>query len=167
MISRDSGGWGPPSKVRVALARNLDLPMASKLVRSARQLPLWLATSANGNDARRTALTDQGAELLNVASVQDKLWLPSVMEALVARGITRLLVEGGPRVWRAFADASLIDEVVIYLAPPADPGIAPDDRAREAIRYWLGSTDLAFVDKRRMDPDTMWRFRRIPAKEGS
>ena len=38
------------------------------------------------------------------------------MEALVANGITRLLVEGGPLTWRAFADAGLIDEAVLFHA---------------------------------------------------
>ncbi len=30
-----------------------------------------------------------------------EFWLPDIMETLVARGVTRLLVEGGPAIWAA------------------------------------------------------------------
>ena len=52
---------------------------------------------------RREEIASRGAEIIDAAVVGGQLWLPSVMEALVARGITRLLVEGGPVIWRAFA----------------------------------------------------------------
>ena len=42
----------------------------------------------------------RGVEVIAGPNGAGKLWLPAVMEALVARGITRLLVEGGPRMWR-------------------------------------------------------------------
>jgi diaminohydroxyphosphoribosylaminopyrimidine deaminase/5-amino-6-(5-phosphoribosylamino)uracil reductase len=151
------------SPVRVVLARTLDVSLTSNLVRSAGQVPLWMVTSFDVDVARRKDLAARGAEILDAASVQNKLWLPSVMEALVARGITRLLVEGGPGMWRAFADASLVDEVVLYMA-----GNAADEAvARKVMQHWLGPIGLALVEQRLMDPDTMWRFRRVTVKEGT
>ena len=91
----------------------------------------------------------------------DRLWLPSVMEALVARGITRLLVEGGPMIWRAFADAALVDEVILYMA-----GAPSDDEARKAVARRLGSLKFEIVERGTLGTDTMWRLRRVTAKEG-
>ena len=49
-------------------------------------------------------------------AVGGELWLPAMMEALVARGITRLLVEGGPRYVARVREPRLVDEVVLYMA---------------------------------------------------
>jgi len=39
------------------------------------------------------------------------------LERLGQRGITSLLLEGGPRLHRAFWDAGLVDALQLYLAP--------------------------------------------------
>ena len=124
-------------------------------------MPLLLMAARRGEKlAEREALAAHGAEIIDVATVQNNIWLPSAMEALVARGITRLLVEGGPSIWRSFADASLVDEVVLYMA-----GTASDEpAAREALVTRLGPLELALIEKRHVDPDTMWRFRRGTVK---
>ena len=150
------------SPVRVVLSRDLDVSLKSKLVQSARQVPLWIATTANSDAGKRQALAAHGAELLDVASVQSKLWLPAVMEALVARGITRLLVEGGRGMWRAFADASLVDEVILYMADAT----ANEAAAGTALQHQIGPVALRLIEQRDLNPDTMWRLRRVAAKEG-
>lgn len=153
------------SPVRVVLSDGLDIAADSKLVRSAKQVPLWLPTEASANRARRSVLEAAGAEVIDVAAVQGRLWLPSVMEALVARGITRLLVEGGPSIWRAFADTAFVDEVVLYMAAPSAGGAVSEGQARAAIARWLGPLPLALIEQRRLEPDTMWRFRHVTMKE--
>ena len=90
-----------------------------------------------------------------------ELWLPSVMDALVARGITRLLVEGGPIIWRAFADAALVDEVILYIA-----GAPSDGDARNFVVRHLGSPNFEIIERSTLGTDTMWRLRRVTAKEG-
>ena len=56
--------------------------------RRARQHPLWVFC---GEDADAGAIGAAGAEILPMRLVAGEFWLPAVMEALVARGITRLL----------------------------------------------------------------------------
>ena len=91
-------------------------------------------TSAESDVRKEARDREGGTEIIDVGVVGDTLWLPSIMEALVARGITRLLVEGGPAIWRAFADASLVDEIVLYMA-----GKPSDLEAQNAVARWLGS----------------------------
>jgi diaminohydroxyphosphoribosylaminopyrimidine deaminase/5-amino-6-(5-phosphoribosylamino)uracil reductase len=149
------------SPVRVVLSRRLDVPAGAKLVRTAARVPLWIVTAPQSAPDRRAGLMAGGAEIVDAAVVDGDLWLPSVMEALVARGITRLLVEGGPRIWRAFADAALMDEVVLYMA-----GLPSDGAALKAVARWLGPVGLRLVERRTLGNDTTWWLRRDAAKEG-
>lgn len=43
--------------------------------------------------------------------------LPTILAGLFARGIRRVMVEGGPTLTSAFVAAGLVDEYVVYLAP--------------------------------------------------
>jgi diaminohydroxyphosphoribosylaminopyrimidine deaminase/5-amino-6-(5-phosphoribosylamino)uracil reductase len=149
------------SPVRVVLARSLAMPPDAKLVRTATRVPLWIVTSPDASATRRAELIAGGAGIIDAAVVGGNLWLPSVMEALVARGITRLLVEGGPRDWRAFADAALDDEVVLYMAESPS-----DAQALDAVARWLGTVELHPVERHALGNDTMWWLRRDAAKEG-
>jgi diaminohydroxyphosphoribosylaminopyrimidine deaminase / 5-amino-6-(5-phosphoribosylamino)uracil reductase len=96
-------------------------------------------------------------EKIRVREVGGRLWLPAVMEDLVSRGITRLLVEGGPTVWRSFAEASLLDEVAVYMAG-SDWNIA-----RAALETLIGDTSLALMETRTLGSDTLYRLRRMTA----
>ncbi len=149
------------SPVRIVLSRSLDLPLGAKLFRSARVVPVWLMTSSESDAGKRHAIAAGGTDIIDVGVVGGALWLPSIMEALVARGITRLLVEGGPAIWRGFADASFADEIVLYMA-----GHPSDHDAGQAAKRWVGDLGMSAVERRTMGPDTMWRFRRLAEKEG-
>ena len=149
------------SPVRVVLSRSLDLPTGAKLFRSATKVPVWLMTSAESDVEKKRTIAEGGTEIIDVGVVGDTLWLPSIMEALVARGITRLLVEGGPAIWRAFADASLADEIVLYMA-----GKPSDLEAQNAVARWMDRLGMTAVERRTIGIDTMWRFRRLTDKEG-
>ena len=45
--------------------------------------------------------------------------LPDVLRELAAKGITRLLVEGGARVASSFVEAGLVDEIWLLRGPAA------------------------------------------------
>lgn len=159
-------GLGDRSPVRVVISGSLDVKATSKLALSAGRVPLWLLTAAGGGQGGRRALEGAGAKIIDIPVVGDKLWLPSAMEALVAQGITRLLVEGGPAIWREFADSSFIDEVVLYIAGPQGNSGVGEAEARSILKRWLGSQDLALLERRLLAADMLWRFRRGTAKEG-
>lgn len=153
-------GLTPRSPVRVALSRDLDIAPASQLIKTAGCVPVWLVCGESADPGRRAAHAEKGAEVIGVAEVAGKLWLPAVMEALVARGITRLLVEGGPAMWRSFADASLVDEVALYMAGHCA------NTAMAALAKRLGDVPLTLSDETRLGPDTLWRFTRLaPARK--
>lgn len=147
------------SPVRIVLSRSLDLPPGAKLFQSAAKVPVWLMTAPDADPARKSAIAAGGTDIVDVGVVGNTLWLPSIMEALVARGITRLLVEGGPAIWRSFAAASLVDEIVLYMV-----GNPSDLDAQNALLRWLGPLGMTAVERRTIGTDTMWRLRRLADK---
>lgn len=104
------------SPVRVVLDRNLDLPVTSKLVRSARDVPV-IAVAAEGDaerlQGRRATLEAQGVEVVEADDVEGLLF------GLVSRGISSVLVEGGAKTARAFLAAGLVDRILLFHGPGA------------------------------------------------
>jgi diaminohydroxyphosphoribosylaminopyrimidine deaminase/5-amino-6-(5-phosphoribosylamino)uracil reductase len=107
-------GMAGRSPVRVVLDRSLRLPLGSRLVTTAGTSPLWVVGSEAASREREVALRAAGAEVLRVEEAADRLELAAVLCALVTRGITRLMVEGGPIVAAAFVAAGLMDEVALF-----------------------------------------------------
>lgn len=152
------------SPVRVVLATTMDGLENSRLIKTADRVPVWIVTAQS--DAQPLAWP--GVKIIAVASVAGRLWLPAVMEALVSEGITRLLVEGGPTIWRAFADAGLSDEVYLFQAGPA----AAAAKAEVVLARWLGPAPLELIEQSWVGADTLTHWRRAtshynpPGKEG-
>ena len=108
-------GMAARSPVRVVLDQSLRIPGASKLVRTARETPLWVVSSDLAEAAAATRLGAAGAQLLRVApGGAVGLDLPAVLHALAEKGITRLMVEGGSRVAASFVAADLVDEIWLF-----------------------------------------------------
>jgi diaminohydroxyphosphoribosylaminopyrimidine deaminase/5-amino-6-(5-phosphoribosylamino)uracil reductase len=108
-------GMAARSPVRVVLDRSLRIPPASRLVRSARETPLWVVGSELAEAAAATRLGAAGAQVVRVPpGGQAGLDLPAVLQALGEKGITRLMVEGGSRVASSFVAADLVDEVWLF-----------------------------------------------------
>ena len=86
--------------------------------------------------------------------------IPAVLHTLAVKGITRLLIEGGPRTWTHCLEASVVDEAVVYQsnAPgPADglPVIANGDVAAFMHEFGLFPFYVAAIGN-----DTRHVFRR-------
>jgi diaminohydroxyphosphoribosylaminopyrimidine deaminase / 5-amino-6-(5-phosphoribosylamino)uracil reductase len=107
-------GMANRSPVRVVLDRGLRTPLASRLVTTARTTPLWIVASAAAPGDREEALRGAGAEVLRVDEAEGRLELAAALRALVSRGITRLMIEGGPIVAAAFVAADLVDEAALF-----------------------------------------------------
>jgi diaminohydroxyphosphoribosylaminopyrimidine deaminase / 5-amino-6-(5-phosphoribosylamino)uracil reductase len=133
---------------RVVLSTPGTLPEHSKLAKTSALNPVLVYHGAEDPFLRGYG------EYVRVSQVGGKLWLPAVMEDLVARGVTRLLVEGGPTVWRSFADASLVDEVVLYIAGNCQSA------ALSAVTQLIGDVPLVVYETRSLGHDTLYRLRR-------
>lgn len=145
------------SPVRIVLARELDGLERSRLARTAREHPLWIFC---GESSDAAALAATGASVFRAAEVGGTLWLPGIMETLVAQGVTRLLVEGGPATWGAFSQAALIDEAVLMQARPAGAPPLSEDAATAALQRYIAVPGFALYDRRTIGSDDMLAFHR-------
>jgi diaminohydroxyphosphoribosylaminopyrimidine deaminase / 5-amino-6-(5-phosphoribosylamino)uracil reductase len=106
------------SPVRIVLDSHLRLPVASGLVRTARDIPLWVVASSAAPRNREQTLRDHGVETFRTES-PTQVDLAGALRWLGARGITRLMVEGGPTVAAAMISADLVDEIALFRSPTA------------------------------------------------
>ena len=114
---------GMRSPVRVVLDGKLRLPSTSRLVATARQVPVWVVAADGASPEHARALAAHGVEVLHVPTSGGKLALPVTLKLLAERGITRLMVEAGPILATALLNADLVDEAAVFRAPKA---IGPD-----------------------------------------
>ncbi|HED53753.1 MAG TPA: bifunctional diaminohydroxyphosphoribosylaminopyrimidine deaminase/5-amino-6-(5-phosphoribosylamino)uracil reductase RibD [Phycisphaerales bacterium] len=108
---------------RVVIDTDLDLPTTSKLVRTAREIPVTACCSGelkSGSylEPRRAALEAAGVEIMGVRSDNRRLDLDVMLKQLVdAYDTTNVLIECGPGLLGSFFEFDLIDEAVVYIAP--------------------------------------------------
>ena len=62
-------------------------------------------------------MLDDAAPTLTIQDPSGRVSLKPALEALAARGIQSLLVEGGAAIHGAFIAAGLVDRVALFLAP--------------------------------------------------
>jgi diaminohydroxyphosphoribosylaminopyrimidine deaminase / 5-amino-6-(5-phosphoribosylamino)uracil reductase len=145
------------SPVRIVLARELAGLENSRLAQTARQHPLWVIC---GEAADAKALSATGAEILPTRLVAGEFWLPAIMEALVARGITRLLIEGGPATWSAFSRAGLVDEAILFHARGPDGAELSPRAALASLARYVSTEGFDIYDRRTIGGDDMLAVRR-------
>ena len=110
-------GMAGRSPVRVVADSMLQLPLESGLAKSARDTPVWAMCGTKAPQQAEFVLLPLGVEVLRAPKSTDRLDLPDALGSLAAKGITRLMVEGGPRLAAAFIAADLVDEAVLFQAP--------------------------------------------------
>jgi diaminohydroxyphosphoribosylaminopyrimidine deaminase/5-amino-6-(5-phosphoribosylamino)uracil reductase len=72
---------------------------------------------ASVEEAKKKALTDAGAELLEIPDDDRPLNLQTLLKSLGEREITSVLVEGGGVLMGSMFDQKLVDKVVAFIAP--------------------------------------------------
>lgn len=106
-------GLDDRSPIRVVLDGGPGLAPESVLAQTARDVPVWLMTGRQA--AYHDRLAAMGVEVIRVGDA-GRPAVSDVLAALGARGITRLLVEGGARVAAAFMGGKLVDRVACFRA---------------------------------------------------
>ena len=106
-------GMEKDSPVRIVLDGALRMPSDSRLARTAQQTPVWVICGDQAAQAAGEALSVLGVVVLPAPQRRGRLDLAAVLALICGRGITRLMVEGGPTLAAALLSADLIDEAVL------------------------------------------------------
>ncbi|MFT5539102.1 MAG: diaminohydroxyphosphoribosylaminopyrimidine deaminase [Alphaproteobacteria bacterium] len=106
------------SPVRVVMDSRLTTSLTARVAATAGERPTWLVTCEGAAKDRREAFAGCGMEVITVAP--DDGGRPDVaatLGELAKRGITRVLVEGGPQILATFFRAGLVDRLAWFRAP--------------------------------------------------
>ncbi|MEM6617107.1 MAG: bifunctional diaminohydroxyphosphoribosylaminopyrimidine deaminase/5-amino-6-(5-phosphoribosylamino)uracil reductase RibD [Pseudomonadota bacterium] len=125
------------SPIRVVADTNLSLNPKSALFDDVPDVPVWVIGSEGADAARAERLESAGASIIRVPVGPDgRISMPFALAALAARGVTRLMVEGGARLSTSLLKGNLVDEAYITACPesvvgacgtPALDGLEIDD----------------------------------------
>ncbi len=144
-------GMSRYSPVRVVLDSALRLPLDSRLAKSAREVAVWVIAGPEAPRSAEQSLRAQGVDVCRVAATSGRLDLAAVLKLLADRGITRLLVEGGPTLAAALLAADRVDEAMLFKSPKsvgADAIDAFDQAASGALsRLTLAETEPIGPDR--------------------
>ena len=102
---------------RVVFDSEARLPLESKLVQSAPEVPLIVIASRAASRTNVEALEAAGAEVVVATGGTEADRIRSALTELGSRDIQSLLLEGGPHLSGAFFDAGEIDQVHTFIAP--------------------------------------------------
>ena len=155
-------GMEDRSPVRIVADSSLRIPLASRLVRTARSVPLWVLTSPGASPERERLLADAGVEVIRVpVGVQGRLDLNTAMQSLGGRGITRLMVEGGPTLVADLLVNNLVDDMALLKSPVVvgEAGIAAFSEPADKLlsRCGFQPQDDAIT----LGRDTLFRYSRM------
>ncbi len=139
---RDLGVAHQP--VRVVVSRRVDLPLMGNLARTAKDIPVWIAHGRDADPMLVQTWCDLGAEMLTCDLDGVHLSPGSVLQALAAKGLTRVFCEGGGALAASLLAADLVDELVTFhagmaLGAEGFPGIGAMgiERLGQAPRFRL------------------------------
>jgi diaminohydroxyphosphoribosylaminopyrimidine deaminase / 5-amino-6-(5-phosphoribosylamino)uracil reductase len=93
------------------------IPLDSKLVLDAPQVPLTVVVSRAAPRAATDALQTHGADVIVATGENEPARVRSALDQLGAGEVSSILLEGGPHLAGAFLDAGEIDEIRLFLAP--------------------------------------------------
>ena len=152
---------------RVIIDTDLDLPIDSKLVQTARDVPVT-ACCANELKSgaflkpRRDALEAHGVEIMGVRSDSRRLDLDIMLRQLAETyDVTNALIECGPGLLGSFFEFDLIDEAVVYIAPM----LLGDEQAKAAasgrtVPTLSGGRNFRLMSAKRVGDDVELIYRR-------
>jgi diaminohydroxyphosphoribosylaminopyrimidine deaminase/5-amino-6-(5-phosphoribosylamino)uracil reductase len=134
--------------VPVVLDTHARTPLDNEWSRGGREFVVVCSTRTE--TARIDALARVGARVVRVKAGNDGVDINEATSALVAEGLARILVEGGPRVFRSFIEAGEWDALWLYRSPVEFGGEGvPLVAAPGQKIFGRGVDDVAVGDDRR------------------
>jgi diaminohydroxyphosphoribosylaminopyrimidine deaminase/5-amino-6-(5-phosphoribosylamino)uracil reductase len=128
---RDAPGQSP---IRIVFDTKLRIPLTSRLVQTATEIPTWVVCSADAATGLEEELVGRGVEVIRAPSAAEGRIDPlGAMRLLAARGIVSLMVEGGAELAGSLLAGRLADELHAFVAP-----VLFGPRGRPGAVDWAG-----------------------------
>lgn len=136
LTCRIKGGRDP---IRIVVDAALRTPPQAQVYRLRSPAPTLLVTVAENFEPARKRYTRRNIEIMAVRADRDGVDIGAMMRELAARGMSKILLEGGAHLGAAVLRAKMVDRVAFFMAPkifgagtPAIEGLVLN-RVRDAI----------------------------------
>jgi diaminohydroxyphosphoribosylaminopyrimidine deaminase/5-amino-6-(5-phosphoribosylamino)uracil reductase len=161
-LGEQAEGRGRRQPLRVVLDAHLRTPPGARLFSTGGEV-LILTSLANPDDARAASLSARGARVESLPAVADRLALPGVLARLGELEANEVLVEAGATLAGALVANSLVDELLLYVAPkllgPAARALVELPRLPELA----AAPQFVLVEMQQIGEDARLRLRPRPA----
>jgi diaminohydroxyphosphoribosylaminopyrimidine deaminase/5-amino-6-(5-phosphoribosylamino)uracil reductase len=128
---RDAPGQSP---LRVVFDTKLRLPLAGRLVQSAREVPTWVVCTLDAPSSAEEQLIERGVEVLRApSSAEGRIDPVAALRLLASRGIVAAMIEGGAELAGSVLAGAVVDELHAFIAP-----ILLGPRGRPGAVDWAG-----------------------------
>jgi diaminohydroxyphosphoribosylaminopyrimidine deaminase/5-amino-6-(5-phosphoribosylamino)uracil reductase len=128
---RDAPGQSP---LRVVFDTKLRLPLAARLVQTAREVPTWVVCTTDASSSAEQQLLERGVEVLRAApSAEGRIDSTAALRLLASRGVVTAMVEGGAELAGSMLAEAAPDQLHVFIAP-----ILLGPRGRPGAVDWAG-----------------------------
>jgi len=114
LTARIPGGRDP---IRVIVDSRLRIPLNAKVLIQKSEAKTMVATLSNVPVSKIKKLQDIGAEVLTTKSVLGRVDLQDLMKKLGKKDIMNVIIEGGAEVNASALKSSIVDKIVMFIAP--------------------------------------------------
>jgi len=108
---------GPRTATRIVADSRARLPLDSRLVASATDVPVLVAATDAAPPDQCTALRNAGVEVLVLPAHRGKPGIRALLEELGRRRMTNVLLEGGGELCAAALAEGVVDKLMVFVAP--------------------------------------------------
>ena len=102
---------------RIIVDSNLSTPLASRILRTTKSAPLYIAVKRGVDPARARPYEQKGARVLYLDGRRGRVDLGALMRALAELDMMHVLCEGGGELVAGLVEKKLADEFLFFVAP--------------------------------------------------
>ena len=134
--------------IRIVVDSGARLDVASRLVRTAAEAPVWVLAAADADPERVHRLAAHGVRVIQAEARPAGIDLPGGLRALAAAGARTIFAEGGSRIASALIDADLVQRLFLFVAPVflGSAGVPAFDVATQPSPCWRFIREQRFGD---------------------
>lgn len=114
LTCRLEGGRNP---IRIICDSHLRIPLQSGIVRTAKEVPVIVATLEGKNAEKAVRLRSRGVQILTVGEKEGRIDLKELMQRLGEQKIDSILLEGGSTLNESALQAGIVNHIQAYIAP--------------------------------------------------
>jgi diaminohydroxyphosphoribosylaminopyrimidine deaminase / 5-amino-6-(5-phosphoribosylamino)uracil reductase len=152
--------WRSP--IRVVLSTDAKFSRYARMLKNVSTAPVWIVSATNAPKRNKERIEEMGAQNISVPRIPiGRLDLRFVLNELAERGITRLLVEGGPSLAANLLAAGFADEVLIVQGFREVSGPALMPFAPFGLDAITDIPEYRLFDMRAVGADRLWIYRRV------